>query len=128
MQTTPIQAGTRKRVLVIDDSPISRTVTQIMLEQAGYDVMLAVDGQQAQSLASEVDAVVCDLHMPVMDGFGFVAWLRRQSFGQRLPVVIASVDSNTARKQAGRDLGAAAWITKPFMPGDLVSTLRQLGL
>lgn len=118
----------KTRILVVDDSDVTRTVLRLVLEQAGYDAIEAASAEQAQGQLQGVQAVVCDLLMPGMDGFGFLKWLREQAGKPTLPVVFVTVDEREAQRAIGRQLGAAAWLTKPVVPQKLVQVLRQLGV
>ena len=115
-----------KTVLVIDDSPITRTIARVTLEQDGYRVVEAEDGEDAKSHLGGVDAVLSDVMMPRMGGLEFVTWLRSQPGTARLPVVFASVTTRDDLREAGKALGAIAWIRKPLVPDQLIETLQRV--
>src|SRR5437868_3666066 len=110
----------RKRVLVVDDEEDVRQFIRLMLEEAGYDVVTAVDGAQALALidASPPDVVVLDLMMPVMDGWAVLFKLR----GRRPPAVV--IVSAFADPERASRAGAVAVLAKPFRQHELVEAIR----
>ncbi|CAN5684675.1 hybrid sensor histidine kinase/response regulator [soil metagenome] len=121
--------ATRARVLVADDSITTRTLVQSVLETAGYDVITAVDGEDAwQRLAKEtVDIVVADVEMPRMDGFGLCRRVRASSTLSSLPIVLVTGLSSDEDRARGMEAGADAYIVKSsFDQADLLGTVDQL--
>lgn len=121
--------ATRARVLVADDSITTRTLVQSVLETAGYDVITAVDGEDAwQRLAKEtVDIVVADVEMPRMDGFGLCRRVRASSALSSLPIVLVTGLSSDEDRARGMEAGADAYIVKSsFDQADLLGTVDQL--
>ena len=116
----------RARILLVDDSDIVRTVLTMALKKAGFGVVQAGDGQEALAKLEGVDAVVCDLHMPNMGGLEFLRCLRRDPHTTNLPLFFASVETREEDKAAGRELGAAGWLTKPVQPRQLIDALERV--
>jgi len=111
------------RVLVADDDPIIRRTIELILRHRGYRVLTAGDGAEALVRIAEdsPDILVLDLLMPVLNGWEVMQRLRDS--GIEIPVVIASsVDQTIACIEAP---GGAAYLTKPFRPGDLVNAVSQ---
>jgi two-component system sensor histidine kinase and response regulator WspE len=108
----------RKRVLVVDDSPLTRELLVQLLESAGYQVVQAVDGAQAMDvLARETaDIVVTDLEMPQVDGLELTRRLKAHATWRSLPVVIVTTRGSEADRKRGMEAGADGYVTK----GDLV--------
>ncbi|HEY1086754.1 MAG TPA: response regulator, partial [Archangium sp.] len=108
----------RKRVLVVDDSPLTRELLVQLLESAGYHVVQAVDGAQAMDvLARETaDIVVTDLEMPQVDGLELTRRLKAHATWRALPVVIVTTRGSEADRKRGMEAGADGYVTK----GDLV--------
>lgn len=108
----------RKRVLVVDDSPLTRELLVQLLESAGYQVVQAVDGAQAMDvLARETaDIVVTDLEMPQVDGLELTRRLKAHATWRALPVVIVTTRGSEADRKRGMEAGADGYVTK----GDLV--------
>jgi two-component system, chemotaxis family, sensor kinase CheA len=122
-------ATVRRRVIVADDSITTRTLEQSVLEAAGYEVMVAVNGEDAwQKLAEhEADLLVADVEMPRLDG---IALCRRVRASQRygsLPIVLVTGLASDEDRARGLDAGADAYIVKSnFDQADLLHTVKQL--
>jgi two-component system chemotaxis sensor kinase CheA len=118
-----------KRLLVVDDSLTTRTLVRSILEAAGYDVSVAVDGADALRILRErsFDLVVSDVQMPNVDGFALTAEIRRDPQLRGLPVVlVTSLDAPEHREQ-GAAAGADAYIVKSgFDQGQLLDTVGRL--
>lgn len=113
------------RILVVDDEPALQSMVWEILEGAGYEVTTA--GSYAQALeqfrSSSPDAVLLDVMLPDGDGFTLLGQLRRQ---KDIPVLFLSArDEDEARLQ-GLGLGADDYITKPFLPQELLLRLRAV--
>jgi two-component system chemotaxis response regulator CheY len=102
-------------VLVVDDSGIIRAAIRRILESLGHTVVEAPDGQQAMVVCSshEVDAVLCDIDMPVMDGLTFLAEYRAQR-GHKKPVIMCTTHNTLSKIQHAMSMGANEYIMKPF--------------
>ena len=116
------------RVLVIDDSEVIRQLIAMNLEFEGFEVVTAVDGQDALDKIHEVkpDVVTIDVKMPRMDGLATVARLRAdpRTAGVKIAMVTASAQEIDLRR--GEAAGVDAYVTKPFDPEALVRTIRDL--
>ena len=112
-----------RRILVVDDDQTVRSVLQRTLENAGYDVITAADGQEALDKISSVDVslVLLDIMMPGLDGFEV---LERIPPDLNIPVIMLSGirDENTKIDTLG--LGADDYIEKPFSPGELLTRIQ----
>lgn len=110
----------RRRVLVVDDSPLTRELVANLLEAVGYDTLRAPDGNGALELLGQdgppVELVVTDLEMPEMDGVELTRRLKSDPTRARLPVVILTTRGGEADRARGLAAGADGYITK----GDLV--------
>ncbi|RKH04775.1 hybrid sensor histidine kinase/response regulator [Corallococcus carmarthensis] len=113
-------APRRRRILVVDDSPLTRELVANLLEAVGYDTLRAADGPSAlEQLGEEgppVELVVTDLEMPEMDGVELTRRLKADPGRGRLPVVILTTRGGEADRARGLAAGADGYITK----GDLV--------
>lgn len=123
-------AATRKlSVLVAEDSITSRMLLKNILEAAGYEVLTAVDGVDALDClkTEQVDAVVSDVDMPRMDGFGLTEAIRADERLAELPVVLVTSLASPEDRARGVDAGASAYIVKSsFDQGNLLDTLTRL--
>jgi len=117
-----------RTILVIDDSSIIRTLVRLALEPEGCAIVEAVDGEDAIDKLDgrDLQAIVCDLAMPRMDGLMFLKYLRLHPRYGKTPVVILSTESRPERRMAARSCGAQAFINKPCTPRQLVAALEQL--
>jgi len=119
----------RRRLLVVDDSLTTRTLMKSILEAAGYEIRIAVDGEQAWRLLAEepADLVVTDVEMPRMDGFQLTAAIRGSERLAELPVVLLTARGSDADKRRGLEVGANAYLVKSgFEQQNLLQTIRQL--
>jgi two-component system chemotaxis sensor kinase CheA len=119
----------RKRLLVVDDSATIRTLEKSILEAAGYDVIVASDGQEAWHLLLEVgaDLVVSDVEMPRMDGFALTETIRSSPRFRTLPVILVTAMESDADKARGLAVGATAYRPKSaFDQTDLLATIEQI--
>lgn len=116
------------RVLVVDDDPAIVALIKVNLEFEGYDVVCATDGAEAlDEVAREIpDAIVCDLMMPVTDGFTVLRTLRIDPATKRIPFVIVSAKSMPDQIKRALEMGADRYITKPFDPRELADAVAQL--
>src|SRR5690349_12147289 len=96
----------KPKVLVVEDDDVTQTLFRRFLERSGFDVTVADDGQQAIDLALNhpPDAVILDLMMPRMDGFGFLQALRGSPAAD-LPVIVTSALADAERKSEALALG-----------------------
>ncbi|TMA56629.1 MAG: response regulator, partial [Deltaproteobacteria bacterium] len=109
-------------MLLVEDAPDSREAMQEVLEQFGAQVVPATNGRDALEKLNGAapDLVVCDLRMPVMDGYEFVRRLRADPLRADLPVVAVSGFGEESRN-ASRDAGFDAYLAKPVDASTLVT-------
>lgn len=116
----------RVRVLVVDDDANVRDLIRVRLDQAGYDVHTARTGIEAISRIGELDpsAMVLDINMPEMDGFGVLAAMKQE--GRSLPVLVLTARhaGDDVRRAIG--LGAKDYLTKPFSEAQLLARVARL--
>ncbi len=127
-KSTPIAPAQRARILVVDDSINVRRFVALTLEKAGYLVEQAKDGQEAvEKLQAgiSIQAVVCDIEMPRMDGYGFLATIKGQSQFKNIPVLMLTSRSGEKHRKIAMNLGANGYFSKPFKEQELLATLTQ---
>ncbi len=114
------------RVLVVEDEPNLRRQLKTVLEQTGYVVDAAADGEDGHYLGANesYDAVVLDLGLPVMDGLTVLDRWRKD--GRVMPVLVLTARDSWSDKVAGLDAGADDYLAKPFQVEELVARLRAL--
>jgi two-component system chemotaxis sensor kinase CheA len=131
-QTPPSEAPSTARlhrILVVDDALTVRELQRSILERAGFDVRVAVDGTDALSkLAEEAsDLILTDIEMPNMDGFALTEAVRAHPALANIPVLILSSRSTEADRQKGLDAGADGFIIKSgFDEGSLLAAVNRL--
>lgn len=115
-------------VLAVDDSASIRRLVDYVLRQAGFNVVLAEDGQEALDYAQEntVDVVLTDINMPNLDGIGLIKGLRALPHYKFVPLLVLTTESGTETKMKGKAAGATGWIVKPFDPEQLVATIGKV--
>jgi chemosensory pili system protein ChpA (sensor histidine kinase/response regulator) len=116
-------------ILVVDDSINVRRFLALALEKAGYLVLEAKDGQDAvEKLLSGafVSAVICDIEMPRLDGYGFLARVKSDPKFNDLPIAMLTSRSGEKHRQLAMTLGAAAYFSKPYNERELLTTLLRL--
>jgi len=117
-----------KCIMTVDDSASVRQMVSFTLKEAGYDVIEAVDGQDALSKlnGSPVHMVITDLNMPNLDGIGLIKGIRANSAYKFVPIVMLTTESQDTKKQEGKSAGATGWIVKPFKPEQLLAVIRKV--
>lgn len=116
-------------ILAVDDSPSMRKMVAFTLQEAGFHVIEAVDGEDALEKAqqnSHIAVVLADQNMPRLDGLGLTRKLRSLDTFRKTPILILTTESSDAMKQAGRAAGATGWLVKPFDPAKLVDVIRRV--
>lgn len=115
-------------ILAVDDSPSMRKMVSFTLTGAGYQVVEAVDGQDAYEKAQNqsFDLVLTDQNMPRMDGLGLTRKLRDHPQFKTTPILMLTTESSDLMKQAGRSAGATGWLVKPFDPAKLLEVIKKV--
>ena len=115
-------------ILAVDDSASMRQMVSFTLKNAGYNVIEAVDGQDALEKANtrDFDLVLTDQNMPRMDGIGLTKKLREHPKFKSTPILILTTESSDQMKQAGRSAGATGWLVKPFDPKKLIEVIKKV--
>jgi chemotaxis family two-component system sensor histidine kinase/response regulator PixL len=122
-------AGHSKLLLVVDDALSIRQTLSLTLQKSGYEVIQAVDGLDAMEKLQqhpEISLVISDLEMPRMNGFEFLTHVRQEPNGTALPVVILTSRSAEKHQHFAQELGANAYLTKPYLENDLIGTVESL--
>jgi two-component system chemotaxis sensor kinase CheA len=125
----PRDEGRQRVILVVDDSITTRTMEKNLLEAAGYQVRVAVDGLEAWTVlkTEAVDLVVSDVDMPRLDGFELTARIRADKKLADLPVILVTVLDSREYKERGIEAGANAYIVKSsFDQSNLLEIIRRL--
>lgn len=117
------------RILIVDDSINVRNYLALTLEKAGYDVEQAKDGREAVNklfAGISVGAVICDIEMPRLDGYGVLEEVKAKPEFKRLPIAMLTSRSNEKHRKIAMNLGASAYFSKPYNEQELLQTLKDL--
>lgn len=117
-----------KRILIVDDSVAVRQSVAYVLDQAGYEVVQAVDGVDALTKldGSPIHLVLTDVNMPNMDGITLTGKIRTLDEYKFVPVVVLTTESQAEKMNAGKEAGATGWIVKPFNSDKLLQVVKRL--
>ena len=115
-------------VLIADDEVNQVELVAFNLEQAGFNVMKAYDGQDAldQALEHLPDIIILDWMMPEYSGIEVCRMLRSQEETKLIPIIMLSARGEEGDRTLGLDLGADDYVTKPFSPRELISRVRAV--
>jgi len=110
-----------KKILVAEDEPDIRGLIVFSLQYAGFEIVEAVNGEDAvQKAAKEMpDLILLDVRMPKMTGYEACKALKEQESTRHIPVVFLSARGQEAEIKRGLELGAEEYILKPFAPDEL---------
>ncbi|MEM7592410.1 MAG: hybrid sensor histidine kinase/response regulator [Cyanobacteria bacterium P01_A01_bin.83] len=120
---------TVKTILIVDDSINIRRYLSLTLEKAGYKVEQAKDGREAVDKllgGLDVQAVICDVEMPRLDGYGVLEEIKEKVEFATLPIAMLTSRSNDKHRQLAMNLGASAYFAKPYNETELLNTLGSL--
>ncbi len=120
---------TAKTILVVDDSINVRRYLSLTLEKAGYRVEQAKDGREAVDKllgGLVVQAVICDVEMPRLDGYGVLEEIKERAEFARLPIAMLTSRSNEKHRKLAMNLGASAYFSKPYNEQQLLVGLAAL--
>lgn len=118
-----------KIVLVIDDAISVRQTLVMTLQKSNYQVLSAQNGVEAieqLELHPDIDVIISDLEMPKMNGFQLLSHIRQHQDWSKKPVVILTSRSSEKHRQLAEELGATAYLTKPYLEHEFLSTVNNL--
>ena len=125
----PISQFNAAKILVVDDSIHARRYLAASLEKAGYLVDQAKDGREADDKligGLVIEAVICDIEMPRLDGYGVLEEPRERPDFSTLPIVMLTSRSSEKHRKLAMNLGATAYFSKPYNESALLQRLQQL--
>ncbi len=117
-----------KRILVTEDSPTILAMVKDILEGQGYEVLAAVDGQDALEKARHEipDLIILDLMLPKIDGYKLCRMLKFDEKYKQIPIIMFTARAQETDIKLGTEVGADAYITKPFDPEILLNKVNEL--
>lgn len=125
----PAETVSTPRILIVDDSIHARQYLATTLERSGYLIEQAKDGREAVDKLFRglpVEAVICDIEMPRLDGYGVLEELREAPEWSELPILMLTSRSSEKHRKLAMNLGATAYFVKPYNEQELLLSLREL--
>jgi two-component system, OmpR family, alkaline phosphatase synthesis response regulator PhoP len=116
------------KILIVDDEPNIVLSLEFLMEQSGYEVAIARDGEQAlqQVESFQPDLILLDIMMPVRNGYEVCQKIRENSAWDRVKIVMLSAKGRDLEVSKGLALGADAYVTKPFSTKELIAQVQDL--
>jgi CRP-like cAMP-binding protein/ActR/RegA family two-component response regulator len=116
-----------KTILLIEDNPDIRENMSEIMSLAAYNVLTAENGKLGVELASQhkPDLIICDIMMPVLDGYGVIHMLQKNPDTQSIPFIFLTAKAERAEMRKGMELGADDYITKPFNGTELLNAIES---
>lgn len=117
-----------KKILIVDDEPNIVISLEFLMEQSGYEVAIARNGEEAleKIAAFEPDLVLLDIMLPLLNGFEVCQRIRENPQWNRTKVIMLSAKGREIDVSKGIALGADAYVTKPFSTKDLIAQVQRL--
>lgn len=118
----------KRRILIVDDEQDLVAMVKMRLEALGYDTLEAYDGQDALDKARKEnpDLIILDLMLPKMDGYKVCRMLKFDEKYKKIPIIMFTARIQDSDKGLGAEVGADAYITKPFEPQALLTKIEEL--
>ncbi len=118
----------QQTVLIVDDSSSLRCVVRQLLTEAGYRALEAEDASQALALldGQKIHLILCDLYMPQTNGLELIRKVKQLPAYKFTPVIILSTEKSEDKKLEAYEIGAKAWVIKPFHPTQLLNAVTKL--
>ena len=116
------------KILVVDDEIYIVHILDFSLGMEGYEVITALDGEQAleKARAEKPDLIVLDIMMPKLDGYETCKMLKAEADTKDIPVILLSAKGRNVDQKIGFEVGADDYITKPFSPRKLVERINAI--
>ena len=117
-----------KHVLVVEDEPDAAELIEFHLQESGYKVTIAEDGNQALKKVHKLmpDLVILDLMIPEVAGVDVCKFIRKDPSTQSIPIIMCTAKTGEIDKILGLELGADDYVTKPFSPRELILRVKNL--
>ncbi len=127
-QKSELEVLKQPRILLVDDEPGIRTAVQAYLEDEGFEVSTAVDGEEGWQQAQQMipDLIISDVMMPRCDGYGLLKKIREDERLGGTPVIFLTAKGMTIDRTQGYQAGVDDYIPKPFDPDELIARVRNV--
>jgi DNA-binding response OmpR family regulator len=118
----------KPRILLVDDEPSIVKMVGKRLEIEGFDVLVAIDGQEAlaKAQAEQPDLIILDLMLPKLNGYEVCTMLKQDTRFQRIPIVMFTARAQEKDEKLGMECGANGFVRKPFRAQELLEKVRAL--
>ena len=118
----------KKQILLVDDEPDLVEMVKLRLEANDYGVIVAYNGQEALDKArkDKPDLIILDLMLPKMDGYKVCGLLKADTRYNKIPIIMFTARAQDSDIKMGKEVGADAYITKPFEPQALLAKIKEL--
>ncbi len=115
-----------KRILVVEDQEDNRAILRDLLQSVGYELVEAVNGEEALSIALEhkPDLILMDIQRPVVDGYEATRRIKAEPALQEIPVIAVTSYALSGDEEKARAAGCDDYVTKPFSPRDLLAKVQ----
>ncbi len=122
-----MNAETAKKILLVDDDEDLRNLLGLYLKMAGYEIFHANHGEEGKEQLTKLtpDLIILDMMMPILDGMGFLKWLRQEA-KQDIPVLALTGRSKSDTRSIVSELGATDVVLKPCNPDELVERAKKI--
>ena len=118
----------KKKILIVDDSQLTRNYHSYIVESAGFECVTAVDGLDGleKSMQEHFDIIFTDINMQGMDGYEFIRRVRQNTEYDAVPIIIISTESRENDRQIGFSAGANLYVVKPADSNRIVSSINMI--
>ncbi len=115
-----------KRILVVEDQEDNRAILRDLLQSVGYELVEAVNGEEALSIALEhkPDLILMDIQLPVVDGYEATRRIKAEPALRGIPVIAVTSYALSGDEEKAREAGCDDYVTKPFSPRDLLAKVQ----
>jgi len=116
-----------KRILVVEDTQNNRRILNDLLTNAGFEVMEAVDGEKGVAMAAEhrPDLILMDIQLPLVDGYEATRRIKANPVLCHIPIIVVTSYALSGDDVKAFEAGCDAYVTKPFVPRDLLAKVRE---
>jgi CheY-like chemotaxis protein len=114
-------------ILIVDDTPYTHRVLNIILRRNNHTVQSARNGMEAIDCLTQttVDMLITDINMPILDGFGLLDWLRADDRYKKLPVIVITASGQKQLSKIAAEKGATGFLTQPFSSIELGKLVKE---